>query len=139
MEKLDNSAADTPSGLAMARTMQSPSPAQLPPAQQHDAAFGGLTPPVTDWDRYELLKPLGQGGMGMVWKARDRQLGRLVAIKFIRGDDRELVQRFQQEARAQARIEHPQICRVYEIGEVGAKPYIAMQFIDGRTLGRGTT
>ena len=55
---------------------------------------------------------------------------------FIRGDDPELVQRFQQEARAQARIDHPQICRVYEIGVVVGKPYIAMQFIDGRTLGK---
>ena len=69
MEKLDNSAADTPSGLAMARTMQSPSPAQLPPAQQHDAAFGGLTPPVTDWDRYELLKPLESMNAFVTWAA----------------------------------------------------------------------
>ncbi|HRI48834.1 MAG TPA: protein kinase [Pseudomonadota bacterium] len=90
--------------------------------------------PVENWDRYELLSLLGSGGMGSVYKARDPRLGRLVAIKFIRSDDVRLTRRFLQEARAQARIEHAGICKVYEVGEVEGKPYIAMQLVQGMSL-----
>ena len=90
--------------------------------------------PVENWDHYEFLELLGQGGMGAVYKARDKRLGRIVALKFIRGGDEQLTQRFIQEARAQSRLDHKGICRVLEVGEVGDKAYIAMQFIDGRSL-----
>ena len=90
--------------------------------------------PVASWDRYEFLSLLGQGGMGAVYKARDRRIHRLVALKFIRGGDERLTRRFMQEARAQARIDHPGICKVLEVGEVEGKAYIAMQFIDGESL-----
>lgn len=90
--------------------------------------------PVKDWDRYEFLSLLGQGGMGAVYKARDRRLKRVVALKFIRGDDDRLTKRFLQEARAQARVDHRGICKVLEVGEVQGKSYIAMQFIDGQSL-----
>jgi serine/threonine-protein kinase len=72
--------------------------------------------------------------MGTVFKARDRRLGRLVALKFLRNADAQTTKRFLQEARAQARIDHPGICRVYEVGEVNGKAYIAMQFIEGVPL-----
>lgn len=87
-----------------------------------------------DWSRYEFLSLLGQGGMGAVYKARDRTLGRIVALKFIRGADRQMIARFMQEARAQSRVDHPGICKVYEVGEVAGKSFIAMQFIDGTSL-----
>jgi len=90
--------------------------------------------PVENWDRYEFLSVLGQGGMGVVFKARDRRLGRVVALKFIRSADPEMVARFQREARAQARIDHPAICKVFEVGEVEGRTYIAMQFVDGESL-----
>ena len=90
--------------------------------------------PVANWDRSEFLELLGQGGRGSVYKARDRRLQRLVALKFIRGDDDRLSLRFMQEARAQARIDHPGICKVLEVGEVEGKSYIAMQFVDGKSL-----
>ena len=90
--------------------------------------------PVSHWDRYEILALLGHGGMGEVYKARDRRLGRFVALKFILGADPERVMRFLQEARAQARIDHPNICKVYEVGEVNGKAYIAMQFVGGQRL-----
>ncbi|MFY0564387.1 protein kinase domain-containing protein [Archangium lansingense] len=90
--------------------------------------------PVPHWERYEFLEPLGSGGMGEVYKARDRRLGRVVALKFIRGADPDKVMRFLQEARAQARIDHPNVCKVYEVGEVGGKAYIAMQLIGGERL-----
>lgn len=92
--------------------------------------------PVARWDRYEFQKKLGQGGMGAVYKARDRRLGRDVALKFIRGGDPNMVMRFLQEARAQARIDHPNVCKVYEVGEVEGKAYIAMQYVDGQSLNR---
>lgn len=90
--------------------------------------------PVLSWDRYEFIGLLGQGGMGAVYKARDRRLQRLVALKFIRGEDQRLIQRFQKEARAQSRIENPGICKVYDVGEVNGKHYISMQYIDGLSL-----
>jgi hypothetical protein len=92
--------------------------------------------PVPSWDRYEFIGLLGRGGMGEVYKARDRRLGRIVALKFILGSDPDLVMRFVQEARAQARIDHPNICKVYEVGEVQGKVYIAMQFVEGQRLDR---
>lgn len=90
--------------------------------------------PVPHWDKYEFLEILGRGGMGVVYKARDRRLGRVVALKFIHGDDPVLLQRFMQEARAQARLMHPHICKVYEVGVVDQRPYIAMEYVAGQTL-----
>ncbi len=90
--------------------------------------------PVPAWDRFECLELLGRGGMGLVFKARDRRLDRVVALKFLRGDRPELVERFAREARAQAQVEHPNICQVYEVGEVAGIPYIAMQLVVGHTL-----
>src|SRR5689334_14000047 len=96
------------------------------------AIAGG--PPVADWERYELRELLGKGGMGAVYKARDRRLERIVAIKFIHGADPGLTMRLLREARAQARIEHPNVCRVHEVGEVAGRAYIALQFVDGEPL-----
>lgn len=90
--------------------------------------------PVVGWDRYEFLSLLGQGGMGAVYKARDRRIQRLVALKFIRGGDERMTLRLLQEARAQARIDHRGVCKVLEVGEVEGKAYIAMQLVEGRSL-----
>ena len=90
--------------------------------------------PVKDWDRYEFLGFLGQGGMGMVFLARDRRLGREVAIKFVRIDNDRHVERFMLEARAQARVDHEHVCKVFEVGEVEGKVYISMQHIAGSSL-----
>jgi serine/threonine protein kinase len=70
--------------------------------------------PVRDWDRYEFIKLLGRGGMGAVYLARDRRLGRPVALKFLRSDDDSLTARLVQEARAQSRLSHPNICKIPE-------------------------
>ncbi|MEZ4313513.1 MAG: protein kinase [Polyangiaceae bacterium] len=86
------------------------------------------------WDRYQILRLLGRGGMGAVYEALDRKLHRRVALKFIHGTNPETTRRFLQEARAQARIDHPNVCRVLEVGEVDGKAYIAMQLIDGTSL-----
>ncbi|MEW6735636.1 MAG: protein kinase [Acidobacteriota bacterium] len=90
--------------------------------------------PIPDWDRYEYVNLIGEGGMGRVIKARDPRLGRSVALKFLRYQDSEFATRFLNEARAQARIEHENVCKVYEVGEVAGHHYIAMQYIDGVAL-----
>jgi serine/threonine-protein kinase len=90
--------------------------------------------PVKDWDRYECLGFLGQGGMGMVFLARDRKLGREVAIKFVRVEDARHVARFLAEARAQARVDHEHVCKVYEVGEIEGRVFITMQRIAGASL-----
>lgn len=68
--------------------------------------------PVAHWERYEFIKHLGRGGMGAVYMARDPRLNRLIALKFLHGRDEQMTLRFMQEARAQARIDHPHICKM---------------------------
>ena len=85
-------------------------------------------------ERYEVQLVIGSGGMGKVYKAFDRKLKRNVALKFLRGADADLERRFLQEAQAQARVDHPGVCKVYEVGRIDEEPYIAMQLIDGETL-----
>ena len=92
--------------------------------------------PVKNWDRYEYLGFLGQGGMGMVFLVRDRKLGREVAIKFVRLEDERHLERFMVEARAQARVDHDHVCKVFEVGEVEGKVFITMQRIAGLSLDR---
>ncbi len=86
------------------------------------------------WPRYRVERLLGSGGMGTVFLAFDPSLDRRVALKLLHRNDPEQTGRFLREARAQARVEHPSICKVHEVGEVEGRPYIAMQHIEGKSL-----
>jgi serine/threonine-protein kinase len=91
----------------------------------------------TTLGRFEILSELGRGGMAVVYKARQSDLDRIVAIKLLPPEmthDTSYVARFRQEARSAARLEHPHIMPVYEVGETDGLHYIAMKFIQGRTL-----
>lgn len=92
--------------------------------------------PPTLAARYQGFQLAGEGAMGTVYRAVDSRLGRIVALKLLKGNEPSLGKRFLAEARAQARIEHEHVCRVYEVGEADGEPYIVMQFIEGEPLAR---
>ncbi len=110
----------------------------------HLANRAGLAPdmpqllkPDTRVGAYRIIRLLGEGGMGMVFLAEDTRLNRKVALKFlppIATASRQKRERFRQEARAAARLNHPNICTVHDIGEYEEQPYLVMEYVEGTTL-----
>src|SRR6478752_7319735 len=86
---------------------------------------------------YEILSPLGAGGMGEVYKARDTRIDRTVAIKVLPetlAGDSQFRDRFDREARAISQLDHPHICTLYDVGEQDGTAFLVMQYLEGETL-----
>jgi serine/threonine-protein kinase len=87
--------------------------------------------------KYEIIAELGRGGMGVVYKARDPLIGRLVALKTLSSDvlsDPDLLKRFYREAQSAGNLQHPNVVTIYDLGEASGSPYIAMELVEGETL-----
>ncbi len=86
-------------------------------------------------DRYLIEDPIGEGGMGRVFRAHDERLDRKVAIKVVLdAESHEARERLLREAKAVAKLDHPNIVSVFDVGEHEAKPYIAMELVEGKSL-----
>jgi serine/threonine-protein kinase len=88
-------------------------------------------------DRYRVVSLIGRGGMGEVYRAEDLKLGQAVALKFLpealaRRPDR--LARFHQEVRLARQVSHPNVCRVYDVGETDGQPYLSMEYVDGEDM-----
>jgi len=97
-------------------------------------AVSAMPHPGVRINQYEMIKMIGEGGMGTVFLARDLRLGRRVAIKFLQSNQPELTQRFLVEARATARCQHDNIVVIYEVGEHNNSPYMVLEFLNGKPL-----
>src|SRR5438034_943562 len=93
----------------------------------------------TQSERYQLGELLGAGGMALVYRGYDRELARPVAIKLLADNlasDPSFRQRFLREARSVARLSHPNIAQIYDVGQLGGRPYFVMEYIEGETVAR---
>jgi predicted Ser/Thr protein kinase len=96
--------------------------------------IAAMRDPRMELNQYVLVQQVGRGGMGAVWRAFDRKLLRWVAIKFLLEQDDEGTRRFTREAQIAARLRHPNIAAIYEVGDARGQPFIAMDFIEGASL-----
>ena len=125
-----------PRSFGLHRTGES----RLPPARRGDPA-SGLSGRVLD-GRYQMEMRVGEGGMAYVYRAKDRESGRSVAVKVLMSrltGDQEAVARLRREAEVAMRLDHPNVCGILAWGEAAGMPYLVMPFLDGETLSRRET
>ena len=125
----------TPSVAAAARRHPSSPVGRLASSESIDS--GGFTPGTVLAERYRVIGLVGRGGMGEVYRADDLKLGQPVALKFLPdrlSADRTLLDRFFSEVRTARSVAHPNVCRVYDIGEVDGRHFISMEYVDGEDL-----
>ena len=87
--------------------------------------------------RYRMIGLIGRGGMGEVYRADDLKLGQTVALKFLPADverDPDRLERFLNEVRMSLRVTHPNVCRVFDIGQIGERNFLSMEYVDGEDL-----
>ena len=126
----------TPRAFGLHRTGE----VRLPPARRGDPA-SGLSGRVID-GRFQMEMRVGEGGMAYVYRAKDRETGRLVAVKVLMSrlaGDQEAVARLRREAQVAIRLDHPNVCGTLAWGEAAGMPYLVMPFLDGETLSRRET
>jgi hypothetical protein len=98
---------------------------------------GRFVPGTKISGRYRIVALLGRGGMGEVYRADDMKLGQPVALKFLPkhvGQDEKRLELFHNEVRLSRQVAHPNVCRMYDIGEVDGQPFLSMEYIDGEDL-----
>jgi formylglycine-generating enzyme required for sulfatase activity/class 3 adenylate cyclase len=103
------------------------------------SSLPGNEPPIPELTRYEILSRLGVGGMGIVFKARDRETGEIVALKLLKSeiaDQPKLIDAFKNELRIARKITHKNVCRIYDFNRVDGLSFITMEFVEGESLRR---
>src|SRR5512142_120920 len=130
---------DAPTVMGGSAAVRAPSsaPAGKTPSSGVGAAAASLEPGTVLADRYTIVELLGQGGMGAVYKAQDRELDRLVALKTIRSDlaaASGMLQRFKQELILARQITHRNVIRIYDLGEAAGLKFITMEYVEGQDL-----
>jgi predicted ATPase len=122
--------------MSSEKTKLKEQPTASDPAPQSSVDSKRLSP-GTQFGAYKILAPVGAGGMGEVYRARDTRLGREVAIKVLSAElstNTDLLGRFEGEARAASALNHPNIVTIYELGQINSTHYIAMELVEGKTL-----
>jgi hypothetical protein len=127
----------TPFGGADATVQKPPSSRSSSSVSSGSLNHGRFLPGTILGDRFRIVALLGRGGMGEVFRADDLKLGQAVALKFLppeMSQDRERLERLYNEVRTARQIAHPNVCRVYDVGEVGGEHFISMEYIEGEDL-----
>jgi WD40 repeat protein len=141
LQAVDAALAFTQTGDATASPAAGDAATRPAPGDRTGEAVAASPERAPELPGYEVLGELGRGGMGVVYKARQVALGRVVALKMILaapGDRPEHAARFRREVEAVARLHHPNLVQVYEVGEQGGRPYFAMEYVEGGSLDRVT-
>ena len=123
--------------MDMSGTQTVASPPVVRPSSTASLDKARFVPGTMLADRYRIVALLGRGGMGEVYRAEDLTLGQPVALKFLPGDvakDSDRLARFRQEVRLARQVSHPNVCRVYDIGEADGQPFISMEYVNGEDL-----